>query len=162
MKERLVDSALLCAVLIMFASASSEQARNVTTQQSSPPSTLEELTDLQKRFVSAQGRGDAEYVRNALADDFTSIEANGSTTDKRDFLGGIHPPERPGPSPILYDIKVRQLDECCAVVTYMAVFPDSQLERYQHLSNIWVKQGSRWKLKFQQSTLNLWSAHDLD
>jgi hypothetical protein len=30
------------------------------------------------------------------------------------------------------------------------------------LSDTWVKQGGQWKLKFQQSTLNLWSSHDLD
>jgi len=161
MKERL-DSVLLCAVLVLFASASSGQARNLPTQQSSRSSTAQELIDLQKAFVSAQERGDAEYVRNALADDFTSIEANGSTTDKSAVMRDIHPSERPGPPPIFYDFKVQQLDECCAVVTYRAVFPGNQLERYQHLSDTWVRQGSRWKLKFQQSSLNLWSAHDLD
>lgn len=162
MKERLADRALLCAVLILLASASSGQARDLPTQQSGASSTLQELIDLQKAFVTAQERGDAEYVRNALDDDFTLIETNGSTTDKLDFVRDIHPPDRPGPPPILYDIKVLQLDESCAVVTYRAVFPGNQLEKYQFLSDIWVKQGSRWKLKFQQSTLNLWSAHDLD
>jgi hypothetical protein len=48
------------------------------------------------------------------------------------------------------------------VVTYKAVFPGSELDKYQHLSDSWVKQNGQWKLKFQQSTLNLWSAHDLD
>ena len=70
MKERLADSALLCALLILFASASSGQARDLPTQQSGASSTLQELIDLQKAFVSAQERGDAEYVRNALDDDF--------------------------------------------------------------------------------------------
>jgi len=161
MKQRL-DSALLCALLILFASVSSGQARNLAAQQSSPSSTAQELIDLQKALVSALERGDAEYVRNALADDFISIETKGSTTDKSDVVRDIHPSERPGPPPILYDFKVLQLDECCAIVTYSAVFPGDQLERYQHLSDTWVRQGSRWKLKFQQSTLNLWSAHDPD
>jgi len=42
------------------------------------------------------------------------------------------------------------------------VFHGAPLERYQHLSDTWVEQSGAWKLKFQQSTLNLWSAHDLD
>lgn len=122
----------------------------------------QEMIDLQKAFVGAQDRGNAEYVKNALADDFTSIETNGGTSGKNEFVHDIHPPERPGPSPILYDFKVVELDESCAVVTYQAVFPDSHMEKYQRLSDTWVKQDGKWKLKFQQTTLDLWSAHDLD
>jgi hypothetical protein len=117
---------------------------------------------LQKAFLEAKERGDAEYVKNSLADDFTIIETNGESSGKKEFVRDIRPPERSSLSPILYDFKVIELDQGCAVVTYKAVFPDNQMERYQHLSKTWVKQGGRWELKFQQSTLNLWSAHDLD
>jgi hypothetical protein len=136
--------------------------RNVAAQQSATSSIRQEMIDLQKAFVDAEERGDAEYVKNALADDFSLIETNGDSSGTNDFVRDIHPPERPGPSPILYDFEVIELDETCAVVTYQAVFPGNHTERYQHLSNTWVKQGGKWKLKFQQSTLNLWSAHDLD
>ncbi len=122
----------------------------------------QELIKLQKSFRDAQERGDASYVRNALAPEFVSIETNGDTSPAVEFLKDIKPPKSPEPAPILYDFKVVQLDGDCAVVTYNAVFPGSQLERYQHLSDTWVKQAGQWKLTFQQSTLNLWSAHDLD
>jgi hypothetical protein len=146
----------LCAVLL-FAFAVETAA-----QQPSVPSTQPELIDVQKAFVDAQERGDADYVKNALTDDFTQIETNGDSSGKKEFIKDIHPEEHPGPPPILYDFKIVELDEGCAVVTYNAVFASNQLERYQHLSDTWVKRDGKWQLKFQQSTLNLWSAHDLD
>ncbi|MGA8492418.1 MAG: nuclear transport factor 2 family protein [Terriglobales bacterium] len=133
-----------------------------TPQQSNLSSLQQELISAQKAFQDAQERGDAEYVKNAVADDFLSIETNGNTSGKKEFVRDIHPPEHPEPSPFLYDFDVVQLDNSCVVVTYKAVFPGNQLEKYQHLSDTWVKQDGQWKLKLQQSTLNLWSAHDLD
>ena len=155
---RMVMVSVYAAVLLCVSAG----ARDTAAQQSPTSSIQQELIDLQKAFVDAQERGDAEYVKNALADDFTQIETNGDSSGKNDFLKDVHPPERPGPSPILYEFKVMELDEGCAVVTYKAVFAGNQLERYQHVSDTWVKQDGKWKLKFQQSTLNLWSAHDLD
>ena len=63
-------------------------------------------------------------------------------------------------APIFYDFNVLTLADNAGVVTYNVVFP-SRIERYQHLSDTWVKENGQWKLKFQQTTLNLWSAHDL-
>lgn len=150
----------LCAVLMCAPKPAT--ARETPGPQGAGSATEQQFVNLQKAFVEAQERGDAEYVKNSLADDFTQIEPNGDTSGKRDLLKDIHPEEHPGPSPILYDFKVIELHEGCAVVTYKAVFAGNQLERYQHLSDTWVKQDGKWRLKFQQSTLNLWSAHDLD
>jgi hypothetical protein len=152
----------LCVTFLLTVLAHAGEAREIVSQQSNSSSVEHELVNLQKAFLQAQDRGDIEYVKNAVADDFLSIETDGNSSGKRELVRDVHPPEKPEPSPILYDVKVVQLDEDCAVVTYKAVFPGNQLERYQHLSDIWVKQGGQWKLKFQQSTLNLWSAHDLD
>jgi len=153
---------MLCATVLLSIQGQATTVSNVASPQSPMSSLQQEMIDLQKAFVGAQERGDVEYVKSALADDFTSIETNGDSSGKSDFLRDLHAPEQPGPSPILYEFKVIELDEGCAVVTYKAVFAGHQLERYQHLSDIWVKQGGKWKLTFRQSTLNLWSAHDLD
>jgi hypothetical protein len=161
MQSRQMVTLYVCAAVLLFVSTQAA-ARGGATQQSPRSSIQQELIDLQKAFQDAQERGDAEYVKNALADDFTQIETNGDSSGKKEFVKDIHPPERPGPPPILYDFKVVELDEGCAVVIYKAVFAGNQLERYQHLSDTWAKQDGKWKLKFQQSTLNLWSAHDLD
>jgi len=152
----------ICVVLLLCIPSQAAVGQDGVTPQSPTSSIQQEMIDLQMAFVDAQERGDAEYVASALADDFTSIETNGDSSGKNEFLRDVHPPERPGPSPILYGFKVIELDDACAVVTYNAVFPGKQMERYQHLSDTWVKLGDKWKLKFQQSTLNLWSAHDLD
>ena len=152
-------SSCLALVLSLLGSA---EVTGDTTQQSKLSSVQQELISVQKAFMDAQERGDAQYVKNAVADDFMLIEADGNNTGKADFVGDVHPPEHPGPLPILYDFNVVQLDEGCIVVAYKAVFLGRHLERYQHLSSTWVKQAGQWKLKFQQSTLNLWSAHDLD
>jgi hypothetical protein len=162
MKIQRTGVCVLCLALMPLIAARAGNTSSDAPPQSNPSAFQQELIRTQKAFQDAQDRGDAEYVRNAVADDFLSVETNGNSTGKKEFVRDIHPSEHPEPSPILYEFDVVQLDEGCAVVTYKAVFPGSQLEKYQHLSDTWVKQAGQWKLKFQQSTLNLWSAHDLD
>jgi hypothetical protein len=162
MKIRRMIAFSFCLALMLSVFARAGEANVNTPQQSNMSSVQQELINIQKAFLDALERGDAEYVKNAVADDFVFVETNGESTGKTELVRAVRPPEHPGPSPILYDFNVVQLDEGCAVVTYKAVFPGGQTERYQHLSDTWVKQAGQWKLKFQQSTLNLWSAHDLD
>ena len=119
------------------------------------------LVDTQKAFLAALDKGDAAYVKNAVADDFVVIGTNGDTGTKAELLSYVHPSEHKGPAPILYDFEVVQLSDTAAVVTYKSATPHGGLDRYQHLSDTWVKVGNEWKLKFEQTTLNLWSAHDL-
>lgn len=160
MQSRFLFMLSICAAALVCASGQTAFAQETAAQPTS--SIRQEMIDLQKAFVDAEERGDADYVKKALADDFISIETNGGSSGKDEYTRDIHPSERPGPPPMLYDFKVIELDEDCVVVTYKAVFPGNQLEKYQHLSNAWVKRDGQWRLKFQQSTLNLWSAHDLD
>jgi len=151
----------LCVPVLLLTSAILLAARGNASPQPDASAPHQDFVALQKAFIAAQERGDADYVKNAVAEDFTGIETNGDITDRAEFVR-VERPEKPEPSPILYDFHVIQLDEDCVVVTYRAVFPGSQLDRYQHVSDTWVNQDDHWKLKFQQSTLNLWSAHDLD
>jgi len=61
-----------------------------------------------------------------------------------------------------YNMKVVELSEGTAIVTYDVVFRVPAAEdqgpppRYQHWSSVWVKQGDAWKLKFQQTTPTHW------
>jgi len=122
----------------------------------------QQLIDTQKAFLDAFRRGDAGYVKNAVANDFAMIGPNGDMGNRSEVVEDIHPPkdESKEPQPILYDFRVFQLSDSAAIVTYNGVFPGSN-HRYQHMSSTWVKDGDQWKLKFQQSTINLWSADDL-
>jgi hypothetical protein len=135
----------------------------VTPQQSPTASAFEqELINTEKAFLDAIQRGDAEYVKNAVADDFMVIQTNGDASGKAELVHYVHPSQKPEPKPFLYQWHVVELDPDCAVVTYNAVIHGAPIDRYQHLSDTWVKQNGQWKLKFQQTTVNLWSAHDLD
>lgn len=150
---------IICVAVLLTCSAFAAAPRGKSSQPADGSSPHEDFVALQKAFIAAQERGDAEYVKNAVADDFTAIESNGGTTDREEFVR-VGQGEKPGPSPLLYDFKVIQLDENSAVVTYNVVFPPEERDRYQHMSDTWVNQDGHWKLKFQQTTLNLWSAHD--
>ena len=150
---------MICVTVLLTSADFAADARGKSSQQGDGSSPHQDFVALQKAFIAAQERGDAEYVRNAVADDFTGIESNGDTTDRAEFISLVQG-ERPGQSAILYGFKVIQLDEDCAVVTYNVVFSANPTDRYQHMSNTWVNVDAHWKLKFRQSTLNLWSAHD--
>jgi hypothetical protein len=143
----------------VLATSSAFAADGKSNQQADGSSLHQDFVALQKAFIAAQERGDAEHVKNAVADDFIGIEKNGDTTERAEFIR-VDQGEKPGQPPILYDFRVIQLDEDCAVVTYNVVFLANQTDRYQHISDTWVNQDGHWKLKFQQSTLNIWSAHD--
>jgi hypothetical protein len=121
----------------------------------------QQLVNTQKAFLDAKQRADLAYVKNAVADDFSAITTNGDTTTKTELIDDLHPSQDKGHSPILYDFCVVALSDNAAIVTYKKDNPGGGLDRYQHLSDTWVKQGDQWKLKFEQTTINLWSAHDL-
>jgi hypothetical protein len=160
MNLRQMISLAFCLALTLAMFARAGEAK--TPQHSDTTPIQQELINTQKAYLDALERGDAQYVKGAVADDFVFIETNGDSTGKIELVRGVHPPEHPEPSPILYDFNVVQLDDGCAIVSYRAVYPGNHTEKYQHLSDTWVKQGGQWKLKFQQTTLNLWSSHDLD
>jgi len=150
---------MIGVTVLATSSAFAPDALGKSNQQADGSSLHQDFVALQKAFIAAQQRGDADYVNNAVAEDFIGIEKNGDTTERVDFIR-VDQGEKPGQPPILYDFRVIQLDEDCAVVAYSVVFLANQIDRYQHISDTWVKQDGHWKLKFQQSTLNIWSAHD--
>lgn len=151
--------AFISVTVLLTSSAFAADTRGQSNQQGDGSSRHEDLIALQKAFIAAQERGDAEYVKNAVADDFVGIETNGDTTERVEFIRVVRG-EKTSQPPLLYDFKVIPLDEDCAVVTYNAVRLANERDRYQHMSDTWVNEAGHWKLKFQQTTLNLWSAHD--
>lgn len=120
----------------------------------------EDLLNTQKAFLEAMKRGDAAYVSGAIANDFVVITANGDSVGKGELVEYAAPHKDAKAVPMFYDFEVLQLSDNTGLVTYKVVFPQ-HIERYQHLSDTWVKENGQWKLRFQQTTLNLWSAHDL-
>lgn len=119
----------------------------------------QELVNNEKQFVQALQDKNIAYVSQAVSDDFQGIATNGDLFDKVELLDTA----REGmPKDLrVYDVRVVRLDDGCAVVAYNMIVPGAR-PRYRHRSDTWTKDGSKWKLKFQQTTPNLWSALDLD
>jgi hypothetical protein len=145
---------LLCAVLISVALAF---AQTPTTKSLSPFE--QELVNNEKQFMQAMQNKDVAYVSQIVSDDFRSIAANGDLQEKADLVGEAQEGQ---PKELrVYDVRVLRLDDGCAVVTYNQIVPGSR-PRYRHMSDSWTRDGGKWKLKFRQTTPNLWSALDLD
>ena len=162
MRSWFVVGIVVLAMMVTAVAFAGEAPANTPQQASTTSAFEQEMINTEKAFLDAVERGDAEYVKNAVADDFMVIETNGDASGKTELVHYVHRSEKPGPKPFLYQWHVVQLDQDCAVVTYNAVMHGAPIDRYQHLSDTWVKQNGQWKLKFQQTTVNLWSAHDLD
>jgi len=117
----------------------------------------QELIRHAQQFAEADKNRDVDFFQRTLSEDFIEIAANGDPVVRDEVLEGVRMADIKQLR--LYDFKVLLLNDGAAVVTYNEIVRDGG-PRYQHLSTIWVKQGDQWKLKFQQSTPNLWSIGD--
>ncbi len=143
-------SAVLITVSLAFAQ---------TPQSKSLSPFEQELVNNQNQFMQAIADKNVSYVNQAVAGDFRGIGNNGDYYDRDEVVdaarGGVPKDQR------MYEIVVVRISDDCAVVSYNLVVPGSRI-RYRHMSDTWAKDGARWKLKFQQITINLWSATDFD
>jgi len=145
---------LLCAAVVSV---------TLVLAQTPAPKSLspfeQELMNNEKQFVRALQEKNVAYVSQAVSEDFKGIATNGDFYEKDELVGGAH--EGLPKDFRIYDVRVIRLDEGCAVVTYNQIVPGAR-PRYRHMSDTWTKDAGKWKLKFQQTTPNLWSATDLD
>jgi hypothetical protein len=132
----------------------------VFAQTPKPLSAFEqELVSNEKQFMQAQEDKNVAYVNQTVSDDFKGIGTNGDFVEKGDLVGDAQ--EGKLKDTRVYDLRVIRLDAGCAVVAYNTITPGAR-PRYRHMSDTWTKEGGQWKLRFQQTTPNLWSANDLD
>lgn len=112
------------------------------------------LISQDKAVAQAQKKNDVDFFKRTVADDFLGVGTDGKTFDKADLVGNAREYILQEFTP--YDIQVLQLSQDAAIVTYDCVVRETQFDetapRYQHISDLWVKQGEQWRLKFQQST----------
>ena len=122
------------------------------------------LIDAQQSAANAEIKKDTASVASTLAEGFTEVDTNGDTTDREDFVKGV--PDSDITNILLYNFKLVPLNDGAAILTYDRVIlrtkRDFGSRRYQRVSSTWVKDGTQWKLKFQQLTPNQWSANDFD
>ena len=147
-------TSLLCTVLITVSLTLAQ------TPQSKPLSAFEqELVSNEKQFMQALEDKNVAYVTQTVSDDFKGIGNNGDFYEKGDLVGDAQE-GRPKDMRV-YDLRVIRLNASCAVVAYNTITPGAR-PRYRHVSDTWTKEGGQWKLRFQQTTPNLWSATDID
>ena len=121
-----------------------------------PLSPLEQaLIDSTKAIPEAQKTKNTEFLKRTLTDDFRMVGSEGRLHDKEEFVGDAGDGQLRDYT--VYNLRVLPVDDNAALVTYDGIIhmPEGDTDmapRYQHFSDLWVKQGDQWKLRFQQAT----------
>jgi hypothetical protein len=145
---------ILFAVLIFLPVSCLAQSTGASAGAIAAP--LQQTLIAQTQAVAqAQKSKDGEALKRLLSDDFQQVGSEGRLHDKGDVIGDAKDGKLTDYT--LYEFKVLAVDENAAIVTYDAVIhrtegDDLLAPRYQHFSDVWVKQGEQWRLRFQQAT----------
>lgn len=121
-----------------------------------PPSPVDQaLITSTKAILEAQKNKDADLLKGTLSEDFLQIGSEGHLHPKAEFLDEARDGELKDYT--LYNLRVRAIDQNTALVSYNAIIQKPEGDngaapRYQMISDLWVKDGENWKLKFQQAT----------
>jgi hypothetical protein len=148
--KRLVTAVLICLAIPCLA----QTAAN--TSRTKPLTPLEQtLIDQSEAVARAQKTKDLRSLGRLLTDDFERVGSEGGLHEKSDILDDTRDGNLEDYR--LYDFKVLPVDENVAIVTYNAVIQmpeedEGPAPRYQRFSDVWVKQGDQWRLRFQQAT----------
>jgi ketosteroid isomerase-like protein len=149
----------VCAVLFSScAQGSAAWAADTSGEPNAASPLPQSLLAAQQALYDATRNKDIAYVKKAVTDDFVLIKTTGESAERDELIeeaqkGSIQS------QPRMYNIQAIPLNGDAAILTYDVVLTDSK-PRYQHISSTWVKRGDQWKLRFQQSTPNLFSLGD--
>jgi hypothetical protein len=149
MRKLVFIASLFCFSIAGWAQPSSNPAK--------PLSPLEQtLMANTKAIPEAQKTKNVDLLKRTLTDDFVAVGSEGKLHDKEEILGSAHDGELK--DYYAYNLRVLPVNDEAAIVTYDCVIhmPEGDAPgmapRYQHISDLWVKQDERWRLKFQQAT----------
>lgn len=125
-------------------------------QTAKPLSPLEQaLIESSKAIPEAQKTKNTEFLKRTLTDDFRAVGSEGMLHNREEFVGDAS--DGTLKDYTVYNFQVLPVDDNAALVTYDGIIhmPEGDTDiapRYQHFSDLWVKQGDQWKLRFQQAT----------
>jgi hypothetical protein len=121
------------------------------------------LTSLEQTLISstnavpeAQKARNVDFLKRTLTDDFLAVGSEGKLHDKAEITHSAHDGELK--DFYTYNLRVLPVNDNAAIVTYDCIIhmPEGDAPgmapRYQHISDLWVKQDDQWRLKFQQAT----------
>ena len=124
---------------------------------SKPLSPLEQTLIANTRAIpEAQKSKNVDFLKRTLTDDFLFVGSEGRLHDKEEIVESARDGELK--DYYTYNLRVVPVDGEAAVVTYDCIIhmPEGDAPglapRYQHISDLWVKQDDQWRLKFQQAT----------
>lgn len=165
MKEKMKHRHTLCYGLFSILLCIPFAAFGQANAPSKPLTPLEQtLMASEKSFVEAAKKGDPAFLKRTLTDDFSFVGFDGELADRQDMIDML---SSGGVDLLPYDMKIVPVSDGVAIVTYDVVLRVPAMEdqgpppRYQHFSTVWVKQnddkqGSVWKMKFQQQSVAHW------
>ena len=140
---------LLCFSIVTFAQVQGNAPK--------PLSPLEQsLIASTKAVPEAQKSKNVDFLKRTLTDDFVFVGSEGRLHDKEEIIETARDGELK--DYYTYNLRVVPVDDEAAVVTYDCIIhmPEGDAPgmapRYQHISDLWVKQDDQWRLKFQQAT----------
>jgi hypothetical protein len=150
---------LVAGLLVTIACGLDVMAQDAAAAK--PLTPLEQtLIASEKSLIEAKKKNDATFFKRTLNEHFALVNVDGELLEGQDAIDEL------GDSGLLelspYDIKVVEVGDGAAIVTYDAVVRKAPEEdqgpppRYQHFSSVWVKQADAWKLKFHQATAAHW------
>jgi hypothetical protein len=99
---------------------------------------------------------DLGFLQRTLTDDFHQVWSDGQVHAKAEILGEFE--EAPIQEFSPYNLRVLPVSDGAALVTYDCILkmpegdPPNLAPRYQHISDLWIKQDGQWRLRFQQFT----------
>jgi hypothetical protein len=152
-----VKSILLLVCVLMFCAASLAQSA-----QSSGDPEAQALIAKSRSVLETEKSKDVSTLSNLLADNFRSIDLAGDFGSRQEMLATT----REGflQDFLFYEPQAFRIDNDSVLVSYnMAItLSDAAIKqlaednlvfpRYSKVSDLWVRLGSDWKLKFEQTT----------
>ena len=119
-------------------------------------SLIQTLMEKSNEVHSLRKSKDINGIKLLVTDDFDYVGGDGRLHHLDELLGDMQDGTLRDFK--LYDPQAVQIDSNVALLTYSAILDmregddPGMAPRYQKVSDLWVKQGDEWRLKFEQAT----------
>ena len=143
------------AVLFLaFLTQSAASAQSVPLEDSA--ALARQLTAKSNQVQSLRKLKNISGIKLQLTDDFEYVGGDGRLHHRDELLDDMQDGTLRDFK--LYDPRAIQIDSGTALLTYSVILDmregddPGMAPRYQKVSDLWVRQGDEWRLKFEQST----------
>jgi len=108
-----------------------------------------------RAVLEAQKTKNTDAIKQLLSDDFTMVGSDGKVYDKDELIYTAR--EGRLKSYQIYDVKIEDVGDEAILVSYSLIVTQSEgdnglVPRYQRVTDLWMKQGTQLRLKFEQAS----------